>query len=110
MTGCELLSTDGTTPSAVGEALGDGLQVTDTGLRDSDRTYYDTFDGLLRGAGLSVAHEDGELHPFRSFFRWRGFSVGTIYGCNSCDAALPSRRRCHPAKGNNGSHAESTEN
>src|SRR5205807_4106470 len=61
MTGCEFLSTDGTTPSVVGEALGDGLQVTDTGLRDSDRTYYDTFDGLLRGAGLSVAHEDGEL-------------------------------------------------
>jgi CHAD domain-containing protein len=61
MSGCEFLSTDGTTPSVVGEALGAGLQITDVGVRDSDRTYYDTFDGLLRGAGLTVAHEDGEL-------------------------------------------------
>src|SRR5262249_53746749 len=55
------LSTDGTTPSVVGEALGHGLQISDSGLRDSDRTYYDTFDGLLRGAGLLAAHEDGQL-------------------------------------------------
>ena len=61
MSGCEFLSTDGTTPSVVSEALGNGLQITDSGLGDSDRTYYDTFDGLLRGAGLSAAHEDGEL-------------------------------------------------
>ena len=61
MSGCEFLSTDGTTPSVVGEALGNGLQITDTGLGDSDRTYYDTFDALLREAGLSAAHEDGEL-------------------------------------------------
>jgi hypothetical protein len=56
MSGCEFLSTDGTTPGVVGDALGDGLQITDTGVGDSDRTYYDTFDGLLRGAGLSAAH------------------------------------------------------
>jgi CHAD domain-containing protein len=61
MSGCEFLSTDGTTPSVVGEALGNALQVSDTGPRDSDRTYYDTFDALLRDAGLSAAHEDGEL-------------------------------------------------
>ena len=61
MSGCEFLSTDGTTPSVVGEALGNGLQITDSGLGDSDRTYYDTFDALLREAGLSAAHEDGEL-------------------------------------------------
>ncbi|MGZ4197008.1 MAG: CHAD domain-containing protein [Solirubrobacteraceae bacterium] len=61
MSGCEFLSTDGTTPSVVGEALGDHLLVTDGGVRDSDRTYYDTFDGLLRDAGLLAAHEDGEL-------------------------------------------------
>jgi CHAD domain-containing protein len=61
MSGCEFLSTDGTTPSVVGEALGNGLKIIDTGLGDSDRTYYDTFDALLREAGLSAAHEDGEL-------------------------------------------------
>ena len=61
MTGCEFLSTDGTTPGVVGEALGDHLQISDAGLRDSDRTYYDTFDSLLRAAGLSAVHEDGEL-------------------------------------------------
>ena len=61
MSGCEFLSTNGTTPSVVGEALGNGLQITDSGLGDSDRTYYDTFDALLREAGLSAAHEDGEL-------------------------------------------------
>jgi CHAD domain-containing protein len=61
MSGCEFLWTDGTTPSVVGEALGNGLKIIDTGLGDSDRTYYDTFDALLREAGLSAAHEDGEL-------------------------------------------------
>ncbi|HEY7835944.1 MAG TPA: hypothetical protein VIB59_00675, partial [Solirubrobacteraceae bacterium] len=61
MSGCEFLSTNGPTPSVVGEALGNGLQITDSGLGDCDRTYYDTFDALLREAGLSAAHEDGEL-------------------------------------------------
>ena len=49
------------TPGLVGEALGEQLEVTDGSVRESDRTYYDTFDALLRDAGLSAAHEDGEL-------------------------------------------------
>ena len=61
MSGCEYLSTDGTTPGVVAEALGDHLQVTSADPRDSDRTYYDTFDGLLHAAGMSAAYEDGEL-------------------------------------------------
>ena len=28
---------------------------------ETDRTFYDTFDGLMRGAGLSVIHEAGRL-------------------------------------------------
>lgn len=61
MSGCEFLSAEGATPGLVGEALGEQLEVADGSVRESDRTYYDTFDSLLRDAGLSAAHEDGEL-------------------------------------------------
>jgi CHAD domain-containing protein len=61
VSGCEFLSAGGATPGLVGEALGEQLEVTDGSVRESDRTYYDTFDSLLRDAGLSAAHEDGEL-------------------------------------------------
>jgi CHAD domain-containing protein len=61
VSGCEFLPAEGTTPGLVGVALGEQLEVADGSVRESDRTYYDTFDSLLRDAGLSAAHEDGEL-------------------------------------------------
>jgi CHAD domain-containing protein len=55
------LLTEGITPAAMVRALQQHLSVDDGGSRRSDRIYYDTFDGLAREAGLSVAHEDGSL-------------------------------------------------
>ena len=42
-------------------ALAAHLELGGGSARSVDRTYYDTFDALLREAGLSAAHEDGEL-------------------------------------------------
>jgi CHAD domain-containing protein len=57
----QFLLAEQTTPAAMVAALGQHVEVSDGGLRRSDRTYYDTFDALARDAGLSVAHEDGSL-------------------------------------------------
>jgi CHAD domain-containing protein len=44
-----------------GVALAGLLQLGDGARSEHDRIYYDTFDGLLRGAGLSLLHEAGRL-------------------------------------------------
>jgi CHAD domain-containing protein len=61
VSGSELLLPDEMTLRGVGEALAARLQVEDGVQRDRDRTYYDTFDGLLREAGLTLIHADGTL-------------------------------------------------
>jgi CHAD domain-containing protein len=57
----QFLLAEETTPAAMVAALEQRLEVSNGGLRRSDRTYYDTFDALARDAGLAVAHEDGTL-------------------------------------------------
>jgi hypothetical protein len=49
------------TVRGAGEALAATLSIEDGTRSERDRTYYDTFDGLLHGAGLSLSHEDGQL-------------------------------------------------
>ncbi|MGH2885137.1 MAG: CHAD domain-containing protein, partial [Solirubrobacteraceae bacterium] len=44
-----------------GEALAARLAVEDGASCERDRIYYDTFDGLLRDAGLTLMHVDGTL-------------------------------------------------
>jgi CHAD domain-containing protein len=46
---------------ATGAALAEHLQVRDRGVSEVQRRYYDTFDGLLHAAGLSVVHEGGVM-------------------------------------------------
>jgi CHAD domain-containing protein len=48
-------------PGEVADAIAQHLPVDNGGSRETDRTYYDTFDALLREAGLAAAHERGEL-------------------------------------------------
>ncbi len=55
-----LLSADAA-PGEVADAIAQRLPVDNGGSRETDRTYYDTFDALLREAGLAAAHEHGEL-------------------------------------------------
>jgi CHAD domain-containing protein len=61
MTGSELLLPDEMTLRGAGEALAARLQVEDGVSYERDRIYYDTFDGLLRDAGLTLMHADGTL-------------------------------------------------
>ncbi len=61
MSGSDLLLPDQMTVRGAGEALAGVLTVRDGGQHEHDRVYFDTFDGLLRGAGLSLVHEDGQL-------------------------------------------------
>ncbi len=42
-------------------ALGAGLELSDPEARESDRTYYDTVDGLLHAVGESLVFSDGRL-------------------------------------------------
>ncbi len=46
---------------SAGEALVRHLEARCGALRNGDHTFYDTFDGLLYAAGLSLVHENGEL-------------------------------------------------
>jgi CHAD domain-containing protein len=46
---------------ATGHALTTTLAVADGTAREVDRTFFDTFDGLLRAEGLTLVHEDGRL-------------------------------------------------
>jgi CHAD domain-containing protein len=49
------------TVRGAGEAVAGALQIQDGEQGEHLRNYYDTFDGLLRAAGLSLTHEDGRL-------------------------------------------------
>jgi CHAD domain-containing protein len=59
--GSEFLVPDQMTVRGAGEALAAALPVQDGVVGEHDHTYYDTFDGLLHAAGLSLMHEDGRL-------------------------------------------------
>jgi CHAD domain-containing protein len=61
VSGSDLLLPDQMTIRGAGEALAEVFTVRDGGHRERDRAYFDTFDGLLHGAGLSLVHEDGRL-------------------------------------------------
>ena len=61
MTGSELLLPDEMTLRGAGEALAAGLSIEDGVRCERDRIYFDTFDGLLRDAGLTLMHADGTL-------------------------------------------------
>jgi CHAD domain-containing protein len=61
MSGAEFLPPVGMSVEAAGEMLSIRLPVRGRGSGESDRTYYDTFDGLVHGAGLSVVHEGGRM-------------------------------------------------
>ncbi|MBV9837001.1 MAG: CHAD domain-containing protein [Solirubrobacterales bacterium] len=57
----EFLPPDAMTLQAAGQALSRSLEAYERGVQETDRTFYDTFDGLLHQAGLSVVHESGRL-------------------------------------------------
>ncbi|MBV8997638.1 MAG: CHAD domain-containing protein, partial [Solirubrobacterales bacterium] len=61
MSGSDLLLPDQMTLPSAGEALASALEIRASAQREYDRVYYDTFDGLLHAAGLSLVHEDGHL-------------------------------------------------
>ena len=61
MSGSDLLLPDRMTVELVTDALAGALPIKDGAQCERERTYYDTFDGLLRGAGLSLLYEDGRL-------------------------------------------------
>jgi CHAD domain-containing protein len=61
MTGSELLLPDEMTLRSASETLAARLAIKDGVHSERDRTYYDTFDGLLRGHGLTLTHVDGTL-------------------------------------------------
>jgi CHAD domain-containing protein len=59
--GVEYLLPAGTRPAAATALLEGRLAVTAEPVRSHRRTFYDTFDGRLRAAGLTLVHEDGRL-------------------------------------------------
>jgi CHAD domain-containing protein len=59
--GSELLLPDEMTLRGAGEALVARLTIEDGVRCERDRIYFDTFDGLLREAGLTLIHADGTL-------------------------------------------------
>jgi CHAD domain-containing protein len=61
VSGSELLLPDEMTLRGAGEAIAARMQIEDGVTCERDRTYYDTFDGLLRGGGLTLMHADGTL-------------------------------------------------
>ncbi|HWF36500.1 MAG TPA: CHAD domain-containing protein [Solirubrobacteraceae bacterium] len=56
-TGTDLLLPDGARPAEVLDALSDRLPLREGAATHRDRRFYDTFDGLLRAAGLAFVHE-----------------------------------------------------
>src|SRR5436853_3214275 len=60
-TGSDFLPPDEMTLEAAGDALIRHLLVRERPAVQSDRTFYDTFDGLLRDAGVLAVHENGRL-------------------------------------------------
>jgi CHAD domain-containing protein len=61
VSGSDLLLPEQTTVRGAGEAVAGALRIQDGAQGEHLRNYYDTFDGMLRAAGLSLAHEDGML-------------------------------------------------
>ena len=61
MSGSDLLLPEQMTVRGAGEAVAGALEVKDGEHGEHLRNYYDTFDGLLHAAGLSLVHEDGSL-------------------------------------------------
>jgi CHAD domain-containing protein len=61
VTGSELLLPDRMTLRGAGDALAGRLDIADGMQREGERAYYDTFDGLLHAAGLSLVHAEGTL-------------------------------------------------
>jgi CHAD domain-containing protein len=61
MTDAELLLPDQATLRGAGDALTAALPTQDGVSSERDRVYYDTFDGLLHAAGLSLVHAEGRL-------------------------------------------------
>jgi CHAD domain-containing protein len=61
VSGTDLLLPDQMTVRGAGEAVAGALPIQDGVQGEHLRNYYDTFDGLLHGAGLSLVHEDGML-------------------------------------------------
>ncbi len=57
----ELLLPDEMTLRGAGEVLAARLEAKDGVDHERNRVYYDTFDGLLREAGLTLTHVDGSL-------------------------------------------------
>ena len=57
----ELRFPDGVTIAQVRQALVEAFELDEGVERDVERTFYDTFDGLLYEAGLSAVHHDGRL-------------------------------------------------
>ena len=57
--GTELLLPDRMTPAAAVEALSVRLSLREGAGAQRDRRFYDTFDGLMHGAGLALVHESG---------------------------------------------------
>jgi hypothetical protein len=57
----DLLLPDQMTLRGAEEALAGALAIEDGAQGEHLRNYYDTFDGLLHAAGLSLVHEDGML-------------------------------------------------
>ncbi len=61
MNDSDLLLPDQMTLRGAGEALAGALAIENGAQGEHLRNYYDTFDGLLHAAGLSLVHEDGML-------------------------------------------------
>ena len=61
MTVSEFLPPDDMTLEAAGEALARGLGAQDGRARETERSFYDTFDGLVHAAGLTLWHGEGDL-------------------------------------------------
>jgi CHAD domain-containing protein len=61
----EFLPPDAMTLEAAGEALTALLAERDATVRDLDRAFFDTFDGLLHGQGLTFVSADGRLALIR---------------------------------------------
>ncbi len=57
----DLLVPDTMTLTGAGQALAHHLTISDRGASEVDRSYYDTFDGLLYERELSCVHEAGQL-------------------------------------------------
>jgi CHAD domain-containing protein len=62
----DLLLPENATPETASGALRAHLRLRERGVVETDRTFYDTFDGLLHHAGLSAAHASSRLSVFKA--------------------------------------------